>query len=312
MSYKYRFSVFTATYNRGGKLRKLYEDLKKQTFKDFEWVIVNDGSEDDTDSVIKSFIEENVLNIQYRKKSNGGKHTAWRIATPLFLGRYVVTADDDDPIAPNMLEVFEKYWKELEKQENYDDFWEVKTRCVRQNGKLVGRELPSDVFDSDFNTFSYILKMSCEMVGCRKVEVLRREAAVPELFPYMDNASNFDEQIRWSRAARKYKTRFVSDVTRVYMQTENSLCDNVLSRCLSGNKRIIANKMVEFHFALLERRDIMFKHNIKQYFKSIIGYSLLTTLTNNFSRLKEINFLDRMFIYSCVPLCKIYLLVKGK
>ena len=312
MDYQYRFTVFTASFNRCEKLKNLYEDLKKQTFKNFEWVIVNDGSTDDTDSVVKSFITEDILEIQYIKKTNGGKHTAWKAATPLFRGRYVVTADDDDPIVENMLEIFHKNWAELEKQDNYDEFWEIKTRCVRQDGSLVGKPLPSNPFDSDYITFSYILKMSCEMVGCRKVNVLKNEAAVPDKFPYMDKASNFDEQIRWSRAAKKYKTRFVSDVTRVYMFTEDSLCDNVLNRCINGNERIIANKMVEFHFALLERREIMTKYNIKQYFKSIAGYSLLSTLTKNYYYLKELKWLDRTLIHSLFPFCRMYLLLKQK
>lgn len=311
MNYKYRFTVFTATYNRCEKLKNLYNNLKEQTFKDFEWVIVNDGSIDDTDSVVKSFIEEHLLDIQYINKSNGGKHTAWSAATPLFQGRYVITADDDDPIFNNMLDIFDKNWSILEKQDNYDNYWEIKARCLRENGNLVGKELQHNPFDSDYITFSYKLKLSCEMVGCRKVEVLQREAAVPIKFPYMDKASNFDEQIRWSRAARKYKTRFISDVVRIYMTTENSLCNNTLNRCLNGDERIIANKKVEYHFALLERRDILLKYNLKQYLKSIVGYSFLSTLTLDYLYIKDLKLIDRMLIYCFVPLCKIYILLKN-
>ena len=62
---EYRFSVFTSTYNRASLLKNVYNDLLNQTFKDFEWVVVNDGSSDETDSVIKGFIAERKIPILY-------------------------------------------------------------------------------------------------------------------------------------------------------------------------------------------------------------------------------------------------------
>ena len=71
-----KFTVFTPTFNRAKTIVKLYESLKKQNFKDFEWVIVDDGSKDDTALVVNNFIQDKILNIRYYKKINGGKHTA--------------------------------------------------------------------------------------------------------------------------------------------------------------------------------------------------------------------------------------------
>lgn len=278
--YSYRFSVFTATYNRAQMLLRLYNELKDQTFKDFEWVIVNDGSTDDTDDVVSNIINDNILNVQYVSKKNGGKHTAWAAALEKFKGQYVVTADDDDPITPDMLAIFEREWTKLEKSAEYAKFWEIKSRCKDFNGKLVGDALPTPYFDSDYNTVSYKLKVFCEMVGCRKVEVLRNEASVPSKFMFMDNATNFDESIRWSRAARKYKTRFIPDITRIYMDTPNSLCSNTLKRCLNGEKRILANKMVEFYYTLKEKSDLLLKWDKKRYIRTILGFSLLITKCN--------------------------------
>ena len=58
--YKYKFTIFTPTYNREYTLSKLYEDLKKQTYNDFEWLIVDDGSTDNTEELVKKFIDEDV------------------------------------------------------------------------------------------------------------------------------------------------------------------------------------------------------------------------------------------------------------
>lgn len=155
----YRFTVFTATYNRGTKILNVYEDLLNQTFKNFEWVIVNDGSRDETDQIVKSIIAEGKLDIQYINKSNGGKHTAWRAATEIFKGRYIVTADDDDRISPDILEVFDKHWTTLENDNNYSLFWEIKARCMREDGRIVGSELPKPWFDSDYNSIKYKYKL---------------------------------------------------------------------------------------------------------------------------------------------------------
>ena len=280
-TYTYRFSVFTATKNRSEMLYRLYGELLNQTYSDFEWVIVNDGSTDDTDKVAQRIISEAKLNVQYVNKQGGGKHTAWRAATPLFKGRYVVTADDDDPVTNDMLEVFNKHWTILESRSDYDQFWEVKTRCKRTDGTLVGKPFSQDIIDSDYISMSYKHHVFCEMVGCRKVEVLRNEAKVPDVFPFQNYASNFDEAIRWCRAARRYKTRFVSDITRIYIETPNSLSSNILIRCLDGDKRITSNKMVELYYTILERRDILLKHDIKRYFKTIFGYSLLIELSED-------------------------------
>jgi len=70
------FTIFTATYNRAHLLTRLYESICHLNGSDFEWLIVDDGSIDDTESVVKAFQEEANFRINYVKKENGGKHTA--------------------------------------------------------------------------------------------------------------------------------------------------------------------------------------------------------------------------------------------
>lgn len=95
-----------------------------------------------------------------------------------------------------MLEVFYYYLKQLELQPNYDIFWEVCARAQYEDGKLVGDKLPHPYFDSDYNEVNFKLKKGCEMDGCRKVEVLRNEASVPDNFMFEDKSSNFPEGVR--------------------------------------------------------------------------------------------------------------------
>ena len=69
-------SVITPSFNRANLLENAYESLKNQTNLSFEWIIVDDGSSDNTEEVVLEIVAEKKLNIQYFKKENGGKHTA--------------------------------------------------------------------------------------------------------------------------------------------------------------------------------------------------------------------------------------------
>ncbi len=291
--YKYRFSIFTATYNRASRLEDLAEMINNQLFKGpYEWVIVNDGSTDNTVDVVSNIMKNSNVPIKFINKGNGGKHTAWREATKVFEGRYVVTCDDDDPITLDMLEVFDKYWKILEKSSCYDAFWEVRSRSQYEDGRLVGLELPKPYFDSDYNEVTFKLHKGCEMVGCRKVEVLRNEAAVPDNFIFEEQCSNFPEGIRWSRAARKYKTRFVPDITCTYTIGHDSLCYTPKKGGRRSPKKNY-NSLVDALYSLNEQGDLLKKYNYKQYLMTILqlAYSAIRVHKNI---ILEVNKKDRL------------------
>ena len=74
-------TVFTPTYNRAGLLGRCYESMKRQTNKDFIWMIIDDGSIDNTKEVVENWIKnEKTFKIQYYYKENGGLHTAYNEA----------------------------------------------------------------------------------------------------------------------------------------------------------------------------------------------------------------------------------------
>lgn len=114
-----KFTVFTPTYNRAYILHKLYESLLRQTKKDFEWLVVDDGSTDDTESLVQKWIKEGSLNIRYYKQENQGKHIAINKALELAKGEYLITIDSDDYIEDNCIEVC---YTLAEKVDNREDF----------------------------------------------------------------------------------------------------------------------------------------------------------------------------------------------
>ena len=73
---KVKVTVFTPTYNRAYTLERLYKSLLNQTSYDFEWLIVDDGSTDNTSELIKSFQNNHFFDVRYYKQENSGKHVA--------------------------------------------------------------------------------------------------------------------------------------------------------------------------------------------------------------------------------------------
>lgn len=291
-------------------LEKLADMINNQTFEGlYEWVIVNDGSTDNTAGTVNKIIEKSRVPINFiNNRNNRGKYMAWREATKVFEGRYVVSCDDDDPISLDMLDVFDKYWTQLETNSDYESFWEIRTRAQYEDGRLVGEELSKPYFDSDYNEVTFKLHKGCEMVGCRKVEVLRNEAAVPDKFLFEEYCSNFPEGIRWTNAARKYKTRFVPDVTRTYVIGHESLCN---SGGVKRSSKKNYNSLITSLYSLNYQGDLLQKFAFRQYLITILqlAYSSIRVHRNVLSEIRgTLNKL--LVILAYVPALLIYILRK--
>lgn len=89
-------TVFTPAYNRSATITRLFDSLMNQSFTDFEWLIVDDGSTDDTEETVKAFDTLGKFNIRYIKKENGGKHTAYNIGLSHAKGLLFFNVDSDD------------------------------------------------------------------------------------------------------------------------------------------------------------------------------------------------------------------------
>lgn len=102
-----KLTIFTPCYNRANCLPRLYESLIKQTFFGFEWLIVDDGSTDNTKEIVHSF-DSAPFPIRYIYKENGGKHTAYNLAVEKAAGELFFCVDSDDLLAPDAVEVIIK------------------------------------------------------------------------------------------------------------------------------------------------------------------------------------------------------------
>ena len=102
-------AILTPTYNRATTFRKLYESLANQSCKDFVWFLVDDGSQDNTKTLVEEWKQQGKVDIRYIAKVNGGKHTALNVGISQVEEELTFIVDSDDYLTKNAVEVIVKY-----------------------------------------------------------------------------------------------------------------------------------------------------------------------------------------------------------
>lgn len=199
----YNFTVCTPTLNRANLLGRVYDSLKKQDFRDFEWLIIDDGSTDNTAALVDFWIKESILAIRYIKQENKGKHVALNLALDNARGKFFLIIDSDDYFIDNALSTFFKHWQSIEPKESFSG---VFANCLNPNRKLIGSKFPEDVYDSNFIETFYHKKVVGDKCGFFVTDILRAYR-----FPVFAGEKFLSEALVWNRLALKYQTRFINE-----------------------------------------------------------------------------------------------------
>lgn len=109
-------SIITPTYNRAYTLKRLYFSLIAQSDLDFEWIVINDGSTDQTEELIETFQQENKIWIRYIYQENGGKQRAHNKGIQMARGELSVCVDSDDALSSNAVERAKQIWSKCNKR----------------------------------------------------------------------------------------------------------------------------------------------------------------------------------------------------
>lgn len=139
MKKKSILTIFTPTYNRAHTLVRTYESLKNQDCKDFIWLIVDDGSTDDTEKLVKKWENENCgFEIRYIYKKNGGMHTAHNIAYKNIDTELNTCIDSDDKLADGAVRKILEKWEQIK----YKNYAGIIALDADFNGKIIGKQFP--------------------------------------------------------------------------------------------------------------------------------------------------------------------------
>lgn len=213
------FTVFTPTYNRRKLLERVYESLQQQTWQDFNWLIVDDGSTDDTRQWVEALIAQSPpFPIRYEFQKNAGKHGAHNTAIRIADGFALVIVDSDDWLKPDALEILKREWDLLAEPER---FVGVVGLFAYTDQKIVGHRFPEDRLVSNPIELRYCLKVHGDKIGFNRTDVLRE-------FPFpQDLGKNYvSESLIWNRISQKYKSLFINHVIGIKEYQPGGITDN--------------------------------------------------------------------------------------
>jgi glycosyltransferase involved in cell wall biosynthesis len=253
------FTVFTPTYNRAGTLHRVYESLARQSFRDFEWLVVDDGSADDTERLVAGWTAEADFPIRYVWQENRGKHFAFNRGVREARGELFLTLDSDDACVPEALERLHFHWTSIPEAERYG-FSAVTCLCIDQEGNLVGDRFPDEVTDSDSLEILYRYRVGGEKWGFQRRDVLL-EHLLPEVLP----REYVPEVLAWARIARKYRTRFVNEALRIYYVDRRSMVTGQPAGKFAAGRRLAHQLVLNEQLDYFRFHPLHFLRSAGQY-----------------------------------------------
>lgn len=192
-----KITIFTPTYNRRNLLGRLYESLKAQTNKNFVWLIVDDGSSDNTEEVINEYKKEKVVDIQYFYKENGGKHTTLDFAHAHCETKYIACVDSDDYLTENAIDELETL---VESVDNVDDCVGIVLRRANTDLKPFSDNWPENDKLIYFNELANKYNYTKDTFLVFKAEIVNKFH-----FPTVENERFVTEKVLYNQFMFDYK-----------------------------------------------------------------------------------------------------------
>ncbi|MBO7253350.1 MAG: glycosyltransferase family 2 protein [Oscillospiraceae bacterium] len=215
MDYQYKVTVFTPTYNRAYIIENLYRSLQKQTCMDFEWLVVDDGSGDETPALFDKLCqEENGFSIRYVRKENGGKCSAINRGLELAQGELFFTVDSDDYLTEDAVEKVIRWDTELPKDEKYCGF--------AGNRGITATETPNRMFDGGYYDGTLLdrygdVTETYGLIDGERAYVFYTDVHRKYLYPVFPGEKFLTEAVTWDLMAHDgYKMRFYNDIIWIW------------------------------------------------------------------------------------------------
>lgn len=275
-----KITVFTATYNRAYCLPKLYNSLVNQTSFDFEWIIVDDNSSDNTKELVDGWIKENKIEIKYFYQNHGGKYRAMNKGFDESNCKYFFVVDSDDYLLNNSIEAIIKWTDEI----NDDSICGVSGLRVSPNGTIYGGK---PKIENDFIEATNFEREKYNLLG-DKAEVYRTDLLKKNKFPEFPNEFFCTEDVVYQEiASQGYKIRWYNTPIYVCEYLEDGLTKQGLNE-YDGHiknynsycyyvKRALKLKPFEFKYSIIKEyiiTNIKAKVSIIKWGKNI-GFNII-------------------------------------
>ncbi|MGP4074888.1 glycosyltransferase family 2 protein [Halobacillus sp. K22] len=214
-------TVFTPTYNRAYCLDKCYESLKKQTTQDFVWLIIDDGSSDHTEELVKSWVKEGFINIQYVKQENQGMHGAHNTAYELIQTELNVCIDSDDYMPEDAVEKITSFWR---KYGNHSVGGMIGLDSYTDQ-KIIGTKLPDHIKRSTLFNLYHKYKVQ----GDKKL-VYRTELTKKYPYPLFNGEKYVGLAYKYFKLDEQYEMLLLNEVLCCVEYLEDGSSRNMLNQ----------------------------------------------------------------------------------
>ena len=263
-----KITIITPTYNRAKTLPKVFESLLNQSFKDFLWIILDDGSTDNTHEVVQNFQLLNpFFEIIYKKDKNRHKFLTVLEGVKMVKTPYFMVIDSDDIYPENSLEIL---ISEVEKIDNQDSYISVMGLSADENGHIVGDQYPNNGFDGSILEMRYKYKVRGDKFGIFITQTYQREIAGKDYSQYEGKGYIPQSVIFNDYDAKGVKTRFINKVVRFYLKDEDDTAS--VSNTRWSGKNLFG--LAEGHLSFLNAYGNQLFSYPKALIRNVIGYQI--------------------------------------
>lgn len=208
-------TILTPTYNRKDLLENCYKSLENQDIKNFEWLVIDDGSNDSTEQYINNCIEKGSFSIRYIKKKNGGKHTALNQGFIQAKGELTIILDSDDVLVSDATKIIQETWEE---NKHIPKLHSITFLRGNKDKTPIGDLFPKDKFLSNHIECRYNLGIRGDKSEVYVTDILKKYK-----FPVFDNEKFISEDLVWTRMGKVYKTLYINKVIYLTEYLEGGL-----------------------------------------------------------------------------------------
>lgn len=269
MSTRKTITVFTPTYNRAYILHKCYESLNAQTCKDFEWLIIDDGSTDDTKVLVAGWqSHENGYPIRYIHKENGGLHTGYNTAIANMDTELSVCIDSDDSMPKDGIERILDEWNKVKNSGAAG----LIGLDVDQNGNLIGKRLP----DSELINAASLLCIPG--MGDKKYVVRNDLLRTVAPMPVFAGEKNFNPHYLIIMLSKRYQFHPVNHCFCLVEYQPDGMTANIYKQYVNS-----PNSFAELRRAIMEVPGLTWQYQLK----NMVHYCSSNQLAGNRHYIKE-------------------------
>ncbi|MBI5997586.1 glycosyltransferase family 2 protein [Clostridium perfringens] len=261
-------TIFTPTYNRAYIIENLYKSLVLQKNKEFIWLIVDDGSSDNTEMLVKKWIDENKIEIRYIKQKNQGKHIAHNVGVENCETEFFFCVDSDDYLLENAVQdIFYDI-----KYTEFNDVAGIVSSRIDETGNVLGSEIKYKVKYSNHNELYEKYKLKGDTALIFKTKVLEKYK-----FPKIVGEKFIGEDYIYCQIDVNYKLYISPNKYYVCKYLDDGYTKNMFNLIKKNPKG----------YTLLKKKKLELSTSLKVKYKSAALYLVGGKLSGNKKIIKE-------------------------